>query len=167
MSPATIERLHAAMARYREAFENTQAHLRATSVQGAPQWVFALDGLPLNEVREYGIRLAEAEEKRRTARAALHALVELLALHGETLPGDDPTSWIAAGAAEAVDNHAWHDSLDRFISVMNHARDAGVMYVNGDFRPSDDPGSDTTDDWPIPDFASLGLPNANQSRAEE
>ena len=105
----------------------------------------------------------------------LHALtdvrdrfgVELLALHGETLPGDDPTSWIAAGAAEAVDNHAWHDSLDRFISVMNHARDAGVMYVNGDFRPSDDPGSDTTDDWPVPDFASLGLPNANQSRAEE
>ncbi|TNE87911.1 MAG: hypothetical protein EP330_16595 [Deltaproteobacteria bacterium] len=167
MSPETIARLQVAMQRYREAFDQTQVHLRAAGGPQTPQWVFALDKLTLGEVREYGILLAEAEEKRRTARTALHAIVELLALHGDGISGQDPTTWIATESAGTSDEHAWHDALDRFISVVNYAREAGVIYVNGDFRPSDDAGSDSTDEWSVPDFAAMGMANAAQERIEE
>lgn len=162
MNPDTLQRLERAMARYREAFDETQTHLRAAAGPQVPQWVFQLDQLTLGEVRELGLLLSEAEGRRRTARTALHAVVELLALHGEGLRGHDPAAWIATESADSTDESAWHDGLDRFISVVNYARDAGVIYVNGDFRPSTEPGSDSTDEYAVPDFAALGAPNALQ-----
>lgn len=162
MTPDTLARLQRAMERYRETFDETQTHLRAAAAPGTPQWVFALDKLTLGEVKEYGILLAEAEKKRRSARTALHAVIELMALHGDGLRGDDPSAWIAGESADGVDERAWHDRLDRFISVVNYARDAGVIYINGDFRPSTETGSDSTDEFSVPDFASLGQPNAIQ-----
>ncbi|MCO4747686.1 MAG: hypothetical protein KC912_23015 [Proteobacteria bacterium] len=142
------------MARYREAYEESQSHLRAVAGQGVPQWVFALDEMTLGEVRDIGLLLAGAEERRRAARTALHAVLELAALGGDTASGHSTADWIAGESARTDNDHAWQDGLDRFISVVNYARKAGVIYINGDFRPSDSPGSDTTDGWIVPDFGN-------------
>lgn len=153
-NPDVLERIHQAMTRYRETFEETQEHLRAAAGPQTPQWVFALDELTLGEVKEISLLLAGAEKRRRTARTALHAQLELLALRGGTRAGDDTASWIAGDSAGTPDDNTWQDGLDRFISVVNYARKAGVIYINGDFRPSDSPGSDTTDEWAVPDFGA-------------
>ena len=149
-------RLQRAMDRYREAVADVQARLKVAETGNIPRWVFALDQLTLGEVKEMSVLLGQAEERRRAARAALHATIELMALQGSTTPSSpDMGAWIASTSAETTDDDAWLRSLDRFIGVMQYAKSNRVMFVNGDFRPVDHDDVDTTDEWDPPNLERL------------
>lgn len=120
--------------RYRVAFVRVQHRLSHTKELPVDPWVFNLDRLVLEDIHAVDAELALLEEHRRQVRAALHALVELLALDGDGTGLDDED---ARSTFERLDG-AGEDrrQLDRFMTVVNAARDAGCIYVNHTFQPA-------------------------------
>lgn len=144
LSPKHVGQIEQAAAAYRDAFDEVRALLDRLVVRGLPEHVFALDRMDVEEIGQISKEIARAEQRRRQWRAALHAMCELAALDS-TAPLDeprvqdtlDPDSLHDLGAAEAapaVDPSAL-SGLDRFISVVQYARTAGCMYVDGRFEP--------------------------------
>lgn len=114
--------------RYERAFAEVQELLRRADHGQLPSWVFAIDGVRLEALAAVSPELAEAERDRRAWRTALHALAEHIAL------GGDATGVSEDGAPDARDD-AHLQKLDRFISVVNAAKEGGCIYVDGRFQP--------------------------------
>jgi hypothetical protein len=128
--------------RYRSAFVRVQQRLTLVKDLPVDAWVFNLDRLKLEDIHAVDAELGLLEEHRRQVRAALHALTELHALDGEGAGLEDDQD--ARSTFERLDG-AGEDrrQLDRFMTVVNAARDAGCIYVNHTFQPAmgyDDPG---------------------------
>lgn len=134
-SRESIERFALAAEAYRTAFQEAQRALAEADPGTVPSWVFAVDRLPVEDLRTLAEPVRRAELKRRQARAALHALVELVALEDDGTHGP-------AGPPDGADQ-ADLSKLDRFITVANGARKHGCAYVNGMFEPM---GRDTLPD---------------------
>lgn len=115
---------------YRQAFREVQDALQGLELGSSPAWVFVVESMTEDELEALSPAVAAAERRRRAWRSALHALTEMIALEE---PAEVHTSADNADPAQSR-----HQSLDRFISVFNSARDAGCVYVNGTFRPRDD-----------------------------
>jgi hypothetical protein len=126
-SKESIDRLSVAAESYRSAFQEVQRALAGAPPGSVPSWVFAVDRLVGDELRTLPENIRRTELKRRQARAALCALIELVALE------DDGTH----GPAGSPDGAEQADlaKLDRFITVTNGAREQGCFYVNGMFEP--------------------------------
>lgn len=124
-------RLAEAAQQYREAFREVQRALLDEDLGRVPSWVFAVDRLPLEEVEDLSPRLARLEARRRRWRVALHAMAELIALEdtGESLRAPPDTSQLDTADESNLPR------LDRFITVVNFARQGNVIYVNGGFEP--------------------------------
>lgn len=130
-SRTQLNRLAEASKAYRRAFREVQDQLRATELGRIPAWCFAVDRMEIEELEKLSPELAAAEQDRRRRRVALHALTELIALTGD----HEPT---LGSAAEAMMSSLEGDpdaELDRFITVVNYAKNGGVIYVNGTFEP--------------------------------
>jgi hypothetical protein len=135
----SLARFGEAMSAYREAFSQVQRILQTTDLGQIPNWVFAIDRLPLDEIQGMSEELLVAESRRRRARTALHGLVELMALENE------------ADAKPDTGDQADLPKLDRFITVINAARGGGCIYVNGTFEPiGRDPLPDPNDTFDLP-----------------
>lgn len=113
--------------RYERAFAQVQDLLRQAEHGRLPSWVFAIDGVRLEALAAVSPELAEAERDRRAWRTALHALAEHIALGGDAVALDD-------GAPDQRDD-AHLQKLDRFISIVNAAKEGGCIYVDGRFQP--------------------------------
>ncbi|MCB9688789.1 MAG: hypothetical protein H6738_23750 [Alphaproteobacteria bacterium] len=151
-SRESIERFAKAAEAYREAFRDTQQALAEADVGTVPSWVFAVDRLHEDEVRALPEPVRRAELRRRQVRAALHALVELVALEDDGRHGP-------AGPPDGADQ-ADLTKLDRFITVANFARHHGCAYVDGMFQP--------TERGSIPDPAdTFDLPPARRAAPED
>jgi hypothetical protein len=144
LSPKHVGQIEQAAASYREAFDEVRALIDQLAVRGLPEHVFALDRMDVEEIGQISKPIARAEQRRRQWRAALHAMCELAALDSAAAPHEpraqdtlDPDTLQGLGAPEAappVDPSAL-SGLDRFISVVQYARTAGCMYVDGRFEP--------------------------------
>lgn len=138
-------RLSEIAAAYRTAFDDVQARLGMLKTGKIPRWVFGIDQFDIIELAAMDRDLARAEQRRRQWRAALHAMAELAALQGEEVPlvGTseitlDPDAFDEDGDLTSITESADPDglpALDRFISVVQYARSAGCMYVDGGFAP--------------------------------
>lgn len=120
---------------YRSAFNEVQELLEETDLGRVPSWVFAIDRLSLDEVGTLSPEIVDAERRRRQWRVALHALVELIALHaadGQPM-GAAPDETALAGVEAMGSSHL--SSLDRFITVVSFAKAGGCVFVNGSFQP--------------------------------
>jgi hypothetical protein len=139
-SREALARFNDAMRTYREAFAHVQEILSTSDLGPVPSWVFAIDRLPLDQVQAMSEELLVAESRRRRARVALHALVELMALEDGEATGKPDTG-----------DEANLPKLDRFITVINSARSGGCIYVNGQFEPiGRDPLPDPNDTFDVP-----------------
>lgn len=147
-SRESIERFAQAAEQYREAFHQTQRALAEADVGTVPSWVFAIDRLHEDEIRQLPERVRRAELHRRQVRAALHALVELVALEDDGRSGP-------AGPPDGADQ-ADLTKLDRFITVANSARHAGCAYVNGVFQASSGEASEASDTFDLPPVRAAG-----------
>ncbi len=132
-----IRRLSDLTARYREAFEDVQACLARAKMGRIPAWVFAVEKLTIEDVASLSEELAAAESKRRSLRIALHALVELIALEDLDM---NATSDPNAEVDELITSMSGQENdsarqLDRFISVINYAKNGGCIYLDGTFEP--------------------------------
>lgn len=121
--------------RYRNAFVKVQHRLTQVKDLPVDPWVFNLDRLKLEDIHAVDADLGLLEEHRRQVRASLHALIELLALDGDGTGLEDDQD--ARSTFERLDG-AGEDrrQLDRFMTVVNAARDAGCIYVNHTFQPA-------------------------------
>lgn len=143
-SRESTARLVEAARQYREAFTEVQRVLATTDLGPIPNWVFAVDRLPLEELQGLSAELLLAESKRRRARTALAALVELVALEDRGDEAPPPASPDTADQADLP-------KLDRFITVINAARAGGCIYVNGAFESiGRDPLPDPNDTFDMP-----------------
>lgn len=139
LSKAQMERLAAACQEYRTAFEAVERTLEEVADPTLPSWVYNLEDFDLEALEAAAPRVADAERCRRANRAALHAVIELVALDDDegTLAaqpgGTPPAETIEALSSRAVDDLRWLRVLDRFISVVGRADDGGAQYVNGTF----------------------------------
>ena len=151
-SRSAVERFAEIAERYRQSFDEVQAVLQSSDLGRIPNWVFAIDPLPLSEVREFSEELLRVEVRRRKWKAALVAMAELIALEdqGRELLNQPPTGSSLTEVDSA--NQADLQKLDRFISVINGARAGGCIYVNGTFqaveRDTGPPDEKETFDFP-------------------
>lgn len=133
-SRQSMRRYAVAAGNYRIAFETVQNQLKALDLGRMPTWVFALDRMDLNEIAKLSHQLALAERERRRWRTALHALAELIALSGDHEPtySEENEPEVAMTTLSEDDNDR---ELDQFITLVNHAKSGGAIYVNGTFEP--------------------------------
>lgn len=143
ISPQHLTRIEATAASYREAFDHVKSLLAQRTDGALPEFVFALDLLDVVAIAAQDASLARAEQQRRQWRAALHAMCELAALDSQepdqpsatdTLDPDAFDALLGEEAAPPPETAAL-PGLDRFISVVQYARTAGCMYVDGGFVP--------------------------------
>lgn len=134
-SREAVQRFAEIAQRYRESFLQVQEVLQSSDLGPVPSWVFAIDPLPLEEVKAFSDELLRVEMRRRKWKAALLAMAQLIALEdrGRELL-DEPPSPATLTDVDAVDAADLH-KLDRFITVINAARAGGCIYVNGAFEP--------------------------------
>jgi hypothetical protein len=149
MTNPLLYRFFDAAKRYRRAYEVVEEAISAENNPDLPAWVFSLDGFNGDALRSLSPRVAIAEEQRRAARVALHAIAELIALEdpGSTLKtqpemateevgdAEKARQWMSSLTASAGDDLYWLRVLDRFISVCHYADDGNCIYVNGAFEP--------------------------------
>lgn len=157
-------------AAYRERYEAVERALEAEAAiqPELPGWVNRLDEIDLQRLWELSPEVANAERQRRTARAAMYAAVELLALDDPEAPlsdfsDDDPTltnvridgksRTVDALSAKATGDTRWLRVLDRFIGVVQRADRDGCMFVNGTFEPVN---QHELDDQEFTNVADLG-----------
>ena len=130
-----VQRFAEIAQRSRESFLAVQEVLQSSDLGPVPSWVFAIDPLPLEEVKAFSEELLRVEIRRRKWKAALLAMAQLIALEdqGRELLNEPPTSTslTEVDSADEADLH----KLDRFITVINAARAGGCIYVNGTFEP--------------------------------
>ena len=131
-----LQRFADASERYRAAFIEVQRQLREAELGRIPVWCFAIDRMAIEDVRNLSPALYDAEDERRRWRVALHALAELIALNSvespvvpEAQPAETPEAML-----ESMGDGA-DAELDQFITVINYAKNGGVIYVNGTFEP--------------------------------
>ncbi len=142
-SRESVERFALAAEVYRVAFAEAQRALAEADPGTVPSWVFSVDRLTVEDLRTLPEPIRKAELRRRQARAALHALVELVALEDDGTHGP-------AGPPDGADQ-ADLSKLDRFITVANGARKHGCAYVNGMFEPMGrEPIPDPADTFDLP-----------------
>ena len=148
MSREMLERLARAAKGYQEAFERVERLLAQSSNTTLPRWVFNLAPMNLDALRSASPEVARAEQSRRAARAALHAVAELLTLENpsnalaeDAVLGDrahataaEMSEFVGSLPTEEKDP-AWLQRLDRFVSVVNAADLQGAQYINGTFEP--------------------------------
>lgn len=144
LSGKQIAQIDRAATAYQAAFARVKDLLGGRVGGSLPEFVFTLDRMDLGEVAVHSKEIAEAEQLRRQWRAALHAACELAALESGDVPRPgprvqdtlDPDSLELdlASPSPGVDPAALPE-LDRFISVVQGARAAGCMYVDGTFAP--------------------------------
>ena len=126
---------------YREAFVAVQDQLQNTEMGRVPSWVFAVARLSLEDIEKIEPALADAERHRRACRVALHAMSELIALDDTNdmpPPAVEVESLINSLSPDEGGNELdvpAQRRLDGFISMMNYARTANVMYIDGTFDP--------------------------------
>lgn len=118
---------------YRLAFQRVHDRLQETNTGRVPPWCFALDRMNIEDVANLDPVLARLEHDRRRWRAALHSLAEYIALKDEVefVPGPREP----AETEGTLDPGRLTRELDRFITVLNRAKNGGVIYVNGTFEP--------------------------------
>ena len=135
-SAEALERLSQVAVAYRQAFDDVQRALGELDAGQMPRWAFAVDRMPIDDMRDHAPELARAEQLRRRWRVALHAMAELVAL-GEC----EVAPLVAERARADLDRPSLDEvdraRLDRFISVIDQAREGGCIYLNGTFQPVD------------------------------
>jgi hypothetical protein len=168
-----IRRLSDLTSRYREAFEQVQDCLANAEMGRIPAWVFAVERLKIEDVAELSEDLAAAESKRRSLRVALHALVEFIALEDLDMEAprgrDSEVDELITAMDDQEDESA--RKLDRFISVINYAKNGGCIYLNGTFEPvirspqNTPKGARRTPDIPatVPQGEGMALPDPDTS----
>ncbi|NCG20881.1 MAG: hypothetical protein GWP91_17875 [Rhodobacterales bacterium] len=133
-SRQSMRRYAVAAERYRIAFEAVKTQLKTLDLGRVPSWVFALDRMELSVIAKLSHPLALAERERRRWRTALHALAELIALSGNHEPENSDKSKSEDAITSLLEDD--NDSeLDQFITVVNHAKSGGAIYLNGTFEP--------------------------------
>jgi len=118
---------------YRLAFQRVHDRLQETNTGRVPPWCFALDRMNIEDVANLDPVLARLEHDRRRWRAALHSLAEYIALKDEVEFAPSPRE--PAETEGTLDPGKLTRELDRFITVLNRAKNGGVIYVNGTFEP--------------------------------
>ena len=135
------------MQRYLSATEDVERAL-AEELSVDEPFVFALARRSLDEISMVSKRLARAELQRRSTRAALHALIELIALDPARagtgpVPNTDYTEgdehverarW-RRSLRPSTPDHAWMRHTDRLIALLEFANAAGCTYTNDTFTP--------------------------------
>jgi hypothetical protein len=147
LGPSAESRLAEAMKHYLTATEDVERALAEEPGVDDP-FVFALARRSLDEIAVVSKRLARAELQRRSTRAALHALIELIALdptragvgpvpNSDYTEGDEHVErarWRRSLKPGNAD-HAWMRHTDRLIALLEFANAAGCTYTNDTFTP--------------------------------
>lgn len=143
ITPLWLAKLEEATLQYSLAFQRVHDQLGKTNTGRVPPWCFALDRMNIEDVAVLDPILARLEHDRRRWRAALHSLTEYIALRDtdDSLPMPQPED----GPDVNPDAGTLTQELDRFITVLNRAKNGGVIYVNGTFEPVNMANTPTTE----------------------
>lgn len=136
MNSQVLQRFELVAASYRRAFDDVQACLGRLDRGDVPDWAFAIDQMPIEQMMGLDPELAQLEIMRRRWRTALHSMAELIALEGgQGMPIADPPEKARASLDRPSLDDGDRVRLDRFISILDQARAGGVIYLNGTFQP--------------------------------
>ena len=157
-----MQRLTALTDQYRAAFGDVQDLLARSELGRIPSWVFAIDRLKIEEINALSPELAAAENRRRTLKIAMHALLEYIALEDDApIDRDDPSTEEVANLVSSLEDRELDNArqLDRFITVVNYAKSGGCIFINGTFEPvvhSAAPGPQAPQRQPAPSGVPQG-----------
>lgn len=142
ITPNWLAKLEEATHQYSLAFQRVHDQLGQTNTGRVPPWCFALDRMNIEDVAVLDPILARLEHDRRRWRVALHSLTEYIALRDidDSVPMPKPQG----NPDDNLDAGTLTQDLDRFITVLNRAKNGGVIYVNGTFEPVNMANSPTT-----------------------